>query len=353
MSHLDILLPFGLLPPAMAPDLLKELKLPALSILTARAASGRNASHQETFEDFHRALPHEIWLMRSFGLEQVLHDNGSPPVAIALMREFGIAIDAGRWFILQPVHIHIARDHLVLTDPRQLMLTESQSRVLFDIAKPLFEEIGMTLLYGNTNTWFVRADDWDGLQTSTPDTASGHNIDIWMPNGPPERAWRKIQNEVQMHWFNHPVNEEREAHRLKPVNSLWLWGGASAGEAVSGPYTDAFQLSGWMQALGQFVPRHSPAGRVEDVLAKTPQHALVVLDSLIEPALANDWATWLARMHIVETTWFAPLLDALRHGTIDSLSLILTDDARLSRITVTRSSLRKFWVKPSLAALNP
>ena len=51
MSHLDILLPFGLPPPAMAPDLLKELKLPALSILTARAASGRNASHQETFAD--------------------------------------------------------------------------------------------------------------------------------------------------------------------------------------------------------------------------------------------------------------------------------------------------------------
>src|SRR5687767_7350151 len=37
MSHLDILLPFGLPPAHLAPDLLRELKTPALATLIAKA----------------------------------------------------------------------------------------------------------------------------------------------------------------------------------------------------------------------------------------------------------------------------------------------------------------------------
>ena len=32
----------------------------------------------------------------------------------------------------------------------------------------------------------------------------------------------KLQNEVQMAWFQHPVNEAREARGLPAVNSIWF-----------------------------------------------------------------------------------------------------------------------------------
>lgn len=353
MSHLDILIPFSLPPAEMSADLLKELNLPALATLTARASSAGAAQRNEIFTEFSRALPHEHWLSRQFGMGDAIVRTGSPPVATALMQSFGLPPHAGNWFVLQPVHIHIARDHLVLTDVRHLELAEVESRALFDIAKTLFEEVGKTLLYGNSTTWFVCADEWSDLQTSTVDAAAGHNIDIWMPKGPRDREWRKVQNEVQMHWFNHPLNTEREARRLKPVNSLWLWGGSANAPAVSDKYSHAFNLSDWMRAFDECVPHRITTAKASEVVATRFKHGLLTLDALLEPALSNDWARWLEHMRAFETDWFVPLLDAVKSGTIDGMTLILTNDSRIARFTTTRSSLRKFWIKPTLAGLLP
>lgn len=352
MSHLDILFPFALPPAELATDLCKELKTPALARLIARAKKDRNVLGDETSDGFHRALPHERWLAYAFHGKDALKRNSDLPIAPALMRSFGLDCADGTWFVLQPVHIHIARDHLVLTDPRQLMLSEQDSRALFEIARPLFDEAGKTLLYGNAATWFARADDWADLQTSTPDAASGRNIDIWMPSGPGERDWRKVQNEVQMHWFDSAINVQREARREKPVNSIWLWGGAAASD-IPAPrrYTAAFNLCAWMQAFCTQVPMHAHADTASTVIAAKPQQGLIVLDALLEPALASDWARWLASMHALEEKWFAPLLQAFQGGAVERLSLVATHDTQISEFIVTRASLRKFWIKPSLSPL--
>lgn len=349
MNHLDILIPFGLPPAELATDLFKELKAAALATLAARSRT-----EHETAESFSRALPHEIWLARRFGREKELRQHGSPPVAANLMQRQGIPVNTGLWFIVQPVHIHIARDHLVLTDPRQLTLTDKDSLALFDIAKPLFAETGHDLRYGNAAFWFLRADDWNELQTATPDAAAGHNIDIWMPKGTGERDWRKVQNEVQMHWFTHPLNAEREMNGQKPVNSLWLWGAEdAAATGAPAPFARSVNLNGWMQAFAQRISSNANAKSARDLTLDAPGSTLVVLDDVLEPALSHQWAEWLNRMHTIETNWLVPLHEALKSGTIDSLSLIISDDTRLSRFTATRSSLRKFWVKPSLTALCP
>jgi hypothetical protein len=51
-------------------------------------------------------------------------------------------------------------------------------------------------------------------------------IEIWLPHeahtGERSRMWMKLQNEVQMAWFQHPVNEAREARGLPAVNSIWF-----------------------------------------------------------------------------------------------------------------------------------
>jgi hypothetical protein len=354
MHHLTILLPFGLPPAEMSADLIRELKTPALATLLARAKSEPGASRNEIFEDFSHALPHEIWLAREFGMADQLEKCGSPPIASALMQSYDLQQESGFWFILQPVHIHVARDHLVLTDPRQLALADQEARILFDIAEPLFAETGKSLLYGDAGTWFVRADDWSGLQTSTPDATGGHNIDIWMAKGAHERDWRKLQNEVQMHWFDHPANAAREARGLKPVNSIWIWGGTPAPDTpVPSRYTDAFNLHGVDCAYKQFVARHGNAEKLSDLLAAKPEHALVMLDNLLEAALANDWARWLSGMLALEENWFVPSLAALKSGAIDRISLVLTHDTRIARFAITKSSLRKFWVKPTLTPLFP
>jgi hypothetical protein len=349
MTHLDILLPFSLPPAGFSSDLRRELNAPALAALTTRV---RTASH-ESFDAHARALPHEVWLAREFGLDTASHDSDSPPVGAELVRTFGHEPADGHWFILHPVHIHIGRDHMLLTDRRELGLDEQSSRILFDLAKPLFEECDKTLVYGDANTWFLRADDWAGLQTTTPDAASGHNVDVRMPRGPGEREWRKLQSEVPMHWFDQPVNQAREADGLRPVNALWLWGGGRAASRPAAPYDTVLGLHDWMRALDPQTTRGQAIPDVATLLAARPARALVVLDSLLESGLAGDWARWLENMRTIEREWLAPLLASQRSGGLGELTLIATGDARLTRFYTTRFSLHKFWVKPSLTALLP
>ena len=309
MSHLEILLPFALPPIELAGDLLRALDAPALALLLSR--SQRN---DESFDAFDRALPHEVWLARQFGVEERLRIGGSPPAAAAARELFGLPADDGCWFMLQPVHLHVARDHLVLTDLRQLVLREHESRALFKAIAPLFEESGRKLVYGDLHTWFLRADDWQSLRTATPDAACGHNIDIWLPQGDGERDWRKLQNEIQMTWHAHVVNTERETHNMKTVNSVWLWGGSPPDTAIAPcRYTHTFNLHGWMRALARQNARQA-SSNASEVIAAAPESGLVMLDALIEPALANDWSEWLARLQAWESVWLAPLLEAVKAG---------------------------------------
>ncbi len=342
MNQLDLLIPFALPPAELARDLLRQCQAPALAMLLGRGRAAPRQPH----DPFSRALPHEHWLAQRFALPAMPQDC-SPAAAIALMQGLGHAPQAGHWFVLHPAHIHVARDHLVLTDIGQLQLEEDESRRLFAAALPLFTEIGHELVYGDARTWFIRADAWAGLRTSTPSAASGRNVDIWMPEGPGELAWRKLQNEVQMQWFAESLNEQREMRGQKAINSIWIWGGAAAGVLAQQPYAASIGLRGWMRAFGAENPASSAAQ-----LTQSSGHRLLVLDALAEAALAEEWGLWLQHLEHLDRDWLAPLLVALRAGTLESLNLILSGADRSQEVAITRGALRRFWRKPSLSGLS-
>lgn len=343
MSYLEIILPFAIPPAPLAKDLQRELTVPGYSSLIGKATIGTT----KVFEDFSRRLPHETALTGHFAMEsrtdtagdllnlqeivsnQLDNQRSSPKDTHNKMRALGLTVDQGLWFTLHPVHIHIARDHLVLTDRRRLVLSESDARLLFRDAELICAELGKTLIYGDAQHWFLRADDWQDLCTATPDAACGHNVDIWMPKGTQERAWRKLQNEIQMQWHSHPVNEERESQGHKSVNSVWLSGGST-------------------QAMTLPTITDGPAHFKETA---TDKNQRIILDHLLEPALNSDWAEWLTQMRILEQDWFAPAAAALRSRELDRLVLTVSDASLLTQFSVTPWSLKKFWRKNSLQPL--
>lgn len=322
-----LLIPFALPPTEHAKDLLKSLQMPALATLIARASEQR--LHSE--EPFAPGLPHERWLAAGPG-DNSPSDN-SPPVAHALMQSFGLRPADGHWFLLQPVHLHIARDHLVLTDPQGLQLGDAEARTLYEAILPLANEAGHELAFGDARHWFLRADGWAGLRTSTPAAASGHNVDIWLPRGPGERDWRRLHNEVQMLWHQHSVNDSRDMHGLPRINALWLWAGSDAGPASPSKVSQA-----------------SPA-YVDYLLGRHGHAALAIDTRLVSPSLAGDWSGWLAAMQALEAERFAPLLASLKAGEPGAATLLLSDAGRLAEWRVSRNGMRKFWISPSLAKL--
>ena len=353
MSHIEIIIPFGLPPAQMAAKLTHELETSALTALISRT---RTTSRLPEFSPHSRALPHEAWLAYQFGLDEKIDSENSPPFATAAMQLRGLAQGPGNWFILHPAHIDVGHDQMMMADRRTLALPDAESIALFNAAKPCFEEAEKTLLYGDAMTWFVRADDWKYFQTATPDMACNRNLVHWMPEGENELQWRKLQNEVQMVWHTHPVNTTRSQRGAKTVNSLWLWGGSSGAmpnfPAIL-PYTVAYGFSGRMEAYGQFFPENLPNYEVSDILANPPEHGLVFIDDLIAPALAADWHEWLTAYGKLEDKWFDPLFESLLSQRIDRITLNISNDITLRTFTTDRQSQRKFWVRKSLKNLLP
>ncbi|WP_296001615.1 hypothetical protein [Rugamonas sp.] len=353
MIQITLALPFGLPPPELAPDLQRALKTPALAALLSRTSNAQ----VHPAEDGARALPHEAWLARALGLLGSGAQADGAPVAAAAMHGYGQAPSEGYWFIVQPIHVQLARTHLTLADPRQLRLEEADARTLFELAQPLFEESGKPLVYGDAGTWFMRADDWADLSTATPDTATSMNLSDWMPEGPNAIAFRKLQNEIQMLWHEHAVNEARQARGLTPVNSFWLWGGAAA-PAPATAARKTLAVAGapaWLAALG----RPSLRGATLAQLLAHPADGddqgprIALLGDLMESGGGGDWSDWLMHMQRLEQDWFAPLLAALHDGRVARVKLVLSHRTRLAEFTSTKNAQRKFWRKHTLNNLVP
>jgi hypothetical protein len=333
MASTTVVIPFALPPKELAADITRALQAPSLATLLSR----NNLHERRRFDSDARVLPHESWLAPG---------RADAPLAAAVMSGFGMPQAEGYWFIVHPVHVQLARAHLAMADPRHLQLDEADSRALFELAKPYFS----SLLYGDANTWFMRADDWSELDTASPDAASGANLADWMPTGPNALGFKKLQNEIQMLWHEHPVNVAREARRLPPVNSFWMWGGARA----AGPTAPAAPLlvaaaPAWLAALGT---PHLRDGDVARLLAVPGERRTAVLGHLLPAGVAGDWSTWLAGMQYLEQEWFTPLLAAVREGHIGDLTLVLTDRDGVTSFRINKMALRQFWRKQTLKNLT-
>ena len=339
MPKITLVLPYALPLPEFAPDLVRALNTPALAALLTRTSRHARVPVSEDV----RALPHEQWLARALGAGQ----DGKPAFAGAAMRGFGLDPAEGTWFIVNPAHIQIARSHLMMADLRHLSLAEEDSRALFDAARPLCEEAGHPLLYGDAQTWFLRADDWAALDTATPDTAVGMDLIDFMPKGERAIAYRRLQNEVQMLWHAHPVNAAREARRLPAVNAFWLWGAGQPPAAGTPRQLVTHAAPGWLAALGT---RKLAA---LDVLGGALQDdSLLVAGSLAEAAIAADWGSWVMAMQQLEEELFAPLLAAVKQGRVRELRLVLSSREGLLESTTTGMAQRTFWRRPTLERLT-
>lgn len=339
MTEITLALPFALPPAELAPDLIRVLQAPALAALLSRHS---NLQHS-IFDNDSRVLPHEAWLTHALGLASAPDQAGpGAPLATACMRGCGLGTQAsqGHWFMLQPAHVQISRTHMLLTDLRALQLSEADSRALYDLARPYFEEVGKTLLHGAPGLWFMRADDWTGLNTASPDATTTQSMTDWLPEGEHARDFRRLQNEVQMLWHEHPVNAARQARGLQPINACWLWGGA--GPAAPSGSVAIGDGTPWMEALsaGQPTAQQSIA-----------QPGTVILAGLIAAAQVGDWADWLAQMQRLEQEWFVPLLAALKDGRIGSVQLVLSHRYGLTTVASSKLAQYQFWRKPTLKSL--
>jgi hypothetical protein len=275
-----------------------------------------------------RGLPHERFLL----------GDAVPAAPFELLGLQGGTIDPNAVFAcIQPIHLHATRDHLVLMHPDHIPLGAAESAALLAEAKPLLQdEFKAEIMAADPYHWFINPAHFASLATHSVDQAHGRNIDWWLPRDTTEvgraRAWRKLQNEIQMLWHISPINEARQANGQPAINSIWISGIGSISDlqapneicAASHIITDHLVLKGL--AVHLHIPHRS------DVAADT---------------LVGGFA-WLADPAAI---W--PMLQsALLDETLDELELIDFPNGVLRKRTIQKSDVKKgswaFWRAPAL-----
>lgn len=237
--------------------------------------------------------------------------DGALPWAARAAAADGVAVAGLAWGQLTPSHWHLGTDQVSMLDPAGLMLDDAASRAFFAAVHDLFTTDGYTLIYGAPSRWYAANDSLATLPTASLDRVIGRNVDRWLGKDPAARRVRRLQSEVQMRLYTHPLNDERIAQGLLPLNSFWLSG----------------------------------CGVVQAVAA----HDMQVDERLRAPALADDWAGWLEAWETLDAGPIAELLSAARAGRPLRLTLC-GERASATFTTGARSVLRQLksrWAAPA------
>ncbi len=255
---------------------LQTLSLPHLDRLLARLTPGPPLGSDE----FSLNPPHEQALALAFGWS---HDattlpDCALPFAAQQAQALGLpGATTTAWGCLTPVHLHAGSEQISLTDPAALQLDEAASRAALDAVQHLFTSEGFDLHWAAPLVWLASHPQFDGMATASLDRVLGRQLTPWLPDRHSARLVRRLQNEVQMLLYTHPLNSQREATGLPTLNSFWLSGCGSL------PINNT--------------PTSTP-------LAEAPQ----IDNRLRAPALAEDWAAWCEAWRALDAGPIASLL---------------------------------------------
>jgi len=130
------------------------------------------------------------------------------------------------WLFATPVHLMAGRDSFYMGDTA-VEIAHAESKALMESLNQHFAADGYHF-YCLDDVWFLGLDDDPKITTAHIDNVKGQDVAPYLPQGEGASVWNKLQTEMQMLLFSHPVNQAREAQGLPMINSLWCYGlGAS------------------------------------------------------------------------------------------------------------------------------
>ncbi len=250
----------------------------------------------------------------------------------------GVAAQSGYWLCAEPVHLVADQDKVYLAARADsLAVTAAEAAALAAEFNALYRDDGWQLYVPVPTRWYLRLPQAWRLHAVPPDDALGCDVHPLLPQGSDGLRLVAALNEIQMLFHASAVNAQRSLAGLPAINSLWLWGGAVMPE-VSVPWQrmqgDDCLLRGLAARAG--ISCAAPADAVSWMQG---EGSGVVLFDARRDELAQ-----------LEQTWFAPLLEALRHGQLQQIDLHLTQMPRSFQLQ-PRTARRWWRRRRPLAAL--
>ncbi len=277
-------------------ELLVPLRQAKLSERKTLAATAHSASHEMAWA---QALGWQV-------------ADGLVPLAAdaALSQGLHCPADHG-WAFMDAVNWHISQGQVNLTVPKPISPEESDALLL--ALQTFLAQDGIHLHAWRPGRWLAHSPLFKGLPTVSLDRVNGQRIDTWFEHdkiaeqNPVQRQLRRLQNEIQMLFYTHAVNDRRDI----ALNSIWFSG---TGDLPNKPHTSAKPAvvlnddlrEAWLsQTPDVFMPAFNAVLR--DLIAPALRRQEPVL--LCEPArsvlLHAPASGWL---HQLQALWRRPTL---------------------------------------------
>jgi len=221
-----------------------------------------------------------------------------------------------------PCHLRADRDQLMVLGPEYLNITAEERRALCSEIAPLLKEFKAEWLQiEGFDDWLIQIKEIPEVAFFALPDITGRTIQKCLPTGKQQREWIRLWNEIQMILHISPVNEQRIASGLLPINSVWFWG--------MGTFLPATHR--WQSVTGQSKLLLSLVASVEMEVEPLPVDFKIWLDSrtkgqhllvLEKLDLEGDWQQQLNNM---ESQVFTVIWQQLRRHRISHLVIDLPD----------------------------
>ncbi len=282
----------------------------------------------------------EAQLFQLFGVEKAA-GNDLPVAAVTYPYDGG---NRPGWHLrCDPVHLVPGHNSLLLAGSEDLDISPEESAAFIEELGRLYGDRGWHFEALHPHRWYLTLPEPPSLQTHPLPTVQGHSIEHHLPLGEDAPRWHTLLAEIQMVLHASPLNRRRESSGKPIVNSLWFWGGGPpprcGAVSWSRVWSDEPLGGGFAEMVG--VP-HSPMPRsAMQWLRQAGAGAhLLVLDEARYIPRFGPLEQWLRYLGQLETTWFSPLLAALKQGELEELELFAGSG---HRFRITRRSLRRWW----------
>ncbi|HLR30418.1 MAG TPA: hypothetical protein VK082_07550 [Paenalcaligenes sp.] len=194
------------------------------------SSRGQSVAHDPLRQ---RCSAHEHFQLQDAGFQtQSSHPLGAGMALIlALQQGFWQQIkEKNNFWLAELIHLAPGREGASLIPARLLDITAQESAALLESLDDYIADTPFEFTPLSPTHWSVDCTETLPSQTATVELAFETTVQDWWDTSTQGRTWRQWANEIQMIWFQHPVNIKRQQQGRPVINGLWLMGGAAPGQ---------------------------------------------------------------------------------------------------------------------------
>lgn len=242
------------------------------------------------------------------------------------------------FLIIQPTHLRVDRDRLLICEPELLQLTKQEEFNIIEAINKHFDN-EVKIYWISYNVWLI------GLNFTLSHHNQfypiidiiGNNINDYFPQGENSILFSKLLNEIQMLLFNLPLNKTRRSESQITINSVWMWDK---------------QLNDISHILGNRILINMHSFNIKEYIDKQIQeNQPILMDNLYYPCCYRDSSSFINQLENFDSSIAIFLKQYIRKGLIKKLHIWVPQSTKTIEIAINRFDQYKFWKKNTFQSI--